>query len=53
MRHPVGERVLPIEYIKMYFKRKENLSWEQMYINANEEYKLNQQKQLNHIAEKE
>ena len=50
---PVSERVLPLEYVKMYFKREENLSWEQMYIAANKEYKSNQQKQLNHIAEKE
>ena len=53
MQCPIGERVLPLEYVKMYFKRKENLSWEQMYIAANEEYKMNQQKQLNRIAEKE
>ena len=53
MWRPVGERVSPMEYMKLYFKRKENLSWEQMYIAASKEYRSNQQKQLNRIAEKE
>ena len=52
LRRPIGERVLPLEYVKLYFNLKPNLTWEQMYYAANQEYSLSQQKKLEKIAQK-
>ena len=53
IRRQIGERVLPIDYVKIYFNKKPNLTWEQMYLTANAEYSQKQQKQLQKIAKKE
>ena len=37
----------------MYFRRRENLTWEQLYFAANAEYKSNQQKELDRLAQRE
>ena len=41
-----------MEYVKIYFTKKEHLTWDEMYQVANAEYKENQQKQMTKILNK-
>ena len=50
-RNPIGQRVLPLPYLKLYFEKLENVSWECMYMLANEEYREKQRNQLVRLCE--
>ena len=45
-RKPVGERILPLPYVKLYYDKKENITWQRMYELVNEDYLAKQQKQI-------
>ena len=45
-RKPVGERILPLLYVKLYYDKKENITWQCMYELVNEDYLAKQQKQI-------
>ena len=45
-RKPVGERVLLLPYVKLYYDKKENITWQRMYELVNEDYLAKQQKQM-------
>ena len=52
-RNPIGQQILPLPYLKLYFNKKENVTWERMYQIANEDYREKQKKLLNRIREHE
>ena len=52
MRKPIGERIMPLPYLKLYFDKKLMLTWERYYILANEEYAKKQQRQLERLEQK-
>ena len=52
-RNPIGQRILALPYLKLYFDKKENVTWERMYHIANEDYREKQKKLLNRICEHE
>ena len=49
----MGKRVLPLPYIKLYYDKKENITWQCMYELVNEDYLTKQQKQIQKHRERE
>ena len=51
MRKPIGERIMPLPYLKLFFNKKPTVTWERYYTLPNEEYVKKQQQQLECIEQ--
>ena len=49
----LGERVLPIEYVTAFYKKPENLSWEEFHFIMNKEFQKTQNDQLERKKQKQ
>ena len=46
MKNVLGERILPIEYIRQFYQKPELITWEKFSISINEQFKKTQERQL-------
>ena len=49
----LGERVLPIEYVKAFYQKPQNLSWEEFHFIVNKEFQKTQNDQLERKKQKQ
>ena len=50
---PVGKRVLPMEYVKKFYNKPSDMSWESFLDIMNDKFKVTQQDEIEKIAKKE
>ena len=50
---PVGKRVLPMEYVKKFYNKPGDMSWESFLDIMNDKFKVTQQDEIEKIAKKE
>ena len=50
---PVGKRVLPMEYVKNFYNKPGDMSWESFLDIMNDKFKVTQQDEIEKIAKKE
>ena len=46
MKNVLGERFLPIEYIRQFYQKPEHITWERFSISINQQFKKSQERQL-------